>query len=260
MSDSKPLSPNFNDRLQKLDMLVLHYTGMESGKAALKRMCDPKAEVSAHYMIWEDGRITNLVPEDKRAWHAGVSVWQGDEDLNSRSIGIEIVNGGHDVPLEDGRLPPYPDAQISAVIALCQTIIKHHRIPQKRIVAHSDIAPNRKRDPGEHFPWAALAKQGVGLWPSDTSAKHDDAQPVLIGTGLLPGDTGEPVRRLQQQLSAIGYGIDINGAFDAQTKNVVTAFQRRWMPQRLDGHGDLETIARVGAVHGLYVSNAAPKV
>lgn len=253
-------SPNFNERRYKLDMLVLHYTGMESGEAAMNRMCDPEAEVSAHYMIWEDGHVTNLVPEDKRAWHAGVSVWQGDDDLNSRSIGIEIVNGGHDVPLEDGSLPPYPDCQISAVVALCQTLIKHYHIPQTRIVAHSDIAPDRKRDPGEHFPWVALAKQGIGLWPLDAPVKAKNAPPVLIGTGLLPGDTGEPVRRLQEQLAAIGYGIDVNGAFDTQTKNVVIAFQRRWLPERVDGHGDLETIARIGAVHGLYVSNKAPTV
>ena len=117
-------SPNFNERKFPVDMLVLHYTGMASGAAALERMCDPKAEVSAHYMVWEGGLISQLVSEDKRAWHAGVSAWQGDDDLNSRSIGIEIVNGGHDVPLPDGTLPPYPDAQIAAVIPLCQGICR----------------------------------------------------------------------------------------------------------------------------------------
>ena len=159
MQTDRVESPNFNARRHALDMLVLHYTGMESGEAALQRMCDPAAEVSAHYMVWEDGRITQLVQEDQRAWHAGVSRWQDDDDLNSRSIGIEIVNGGHDVPLPNGRLPPYPDAQIAAVIALSKDILSRHAIRPSRIVGHSDIAPARKIDPGEHFPWDRLAAE-----------------------------------------------------------------------------------------------------
>ncbi|MDP1556502.1 MAG: N-acetylmuramoyl-L-alanine amidase, partial [Hyphomonas sp.] len=129
-------SPNHDERRHKVDLLVLHYTGMQSGQAALDRMRDPEAKVSAHYMVWEDGRIARLVEESRRAWHAGVSTWQGDDDLNSRSVGIEIVNGGHDFPLPDRQLPPYPDAQIEAVIELAGQIILRHAIPQVRIVGH----------------------------------------------------------------------------------------------------------------------------
>ena len=149
-------SPNCNARKAGIDMLILHYTGMESGHAALERMQDAGAEVSAHYMVWEDGRISQLVDEACRAWHAGVGNWQGDTDLNSCSIGIEIVNGGHNVPLADGSLPPYPDAQIEVVIDLCKDIVARHDIPPARIIGHSDIAPMRKEDPGEHFPWEVL--------------------------------------------------------------------------------------------------------
>ncbi|WP_084397909.1 N-acetylmuramoyl-L-alanine amidase [Henriciella aquimarina] len=217
-------SPNFNERRFPLDMLVLHYTGMETGAAALERMCDPAASVSAHYMVWESGEIVQLVEEDKRAWHAGVSRWQGDEDLNSRSIGIEIVNGGHDWPLEDGRLPPYPEAQVQAVIALCKDILGRWDIPQTRIVGHSDIAPARKQDPGEHFPWVKLAREGIGLWP------------------LQPG-TGEAT--LASALEQIGYDI---GDLPAAT----AAFQRRWRPARIDGVDDPETRSVARAVAALY--------
>ena len=153
-------SPNFNDRKAPVDMLVLHYTGMETGQAALERMLDAEAEVSAHYMIWEDGKVNQLVDEDKRAWHAGVGSWQGDTDLNSCSVGIEIVNGGHNVPLADGSLPPYPDAQIKAVIELSKAIIGRHKIPQARIVGHSDIcllytSPSPRDQRGSRMPSSA---------------------------------------------------------------------------------------------------------
>ncbi|MEZ6010501.1 MAG: N-acetylmuramoyl-L-alanine amidase [Hyphomonas sp.] len=233
-------SPNFDERKFPVDMLVLHYTGMETGQAALDRMRDPAAKVSAHYMIWEDGQIDQLVAEDKRAWHAGVSSWQGDEDLNSRSIGIEIVNGGHDVPLPDGSLPPYPAAQIGSVIGLCRAILSRHGIPQSRIVAHSDIAPARKIDPGEHFPWAHLAEAGIGLFPGTGPAVEADL--------LLPGDTGPPVRTLQESLAGIGYGLVATGAFDEATAQVVSAFQRRFLTSHLGRHGDPETQAHVGQV------------
>ncbi len=235
-------SPNFNDRRGPLDMLVLHYTGMETGEAALLRMCDPSAEVSAHYMIWEDGRLTQLVPEDKRAWHAGVSSWQGDTDLNSRSIGIEIVNGGHDVPRADGTLPPYPEVQIAAVIELAQSILARHAIPQSRIVGHSDIAPLRKRDPGEHFPWAQLAAAGVGLWPEPEKAP---AGSVLVGRGLGLGDKGEPVERLHAQLRRIGYAVPDMSGYAGPTEAVIRAVQRRFRPDRVTGQADLETLVMI---------------
>ncbi|MEQ8301542.1 MAG: N-acetylmuramoyl-L-alanine amidase [Hyphomonas sp.] len=237
-------SPNFNGRKFPVDMLVLHYTGMESGEAALARMCDPKAEVSAHYMVWEDGRIAQLVDEAKRAWHAGVATWQGDEDLNSRSIGIEIVNGGHDVPLRDGSLPPYPDAQIAAVIALCQGILSRYAIPASRIVAHSDIAPARKTDPGEHFPWARLAAAGIGLWPTATPDHVPDK-------ALRPGDSGKDVVRLQEDLAAIGYGLPVTGTYDDPTLLTVQAFQRRWRPDHLSGAADAQTYHLIQSVRTL---------
>ena len=197
-------------------------------------------------MVWEDGRISQLVDEGKRAWHAGIGSWQGDTDLNSCSIGIEIVNGGHNVPLEDGCLPPYPDAQIEAVIALSQSIVMRHQIPQGRIVGHSDIAPERKEDPGEHFPWAKLAEAGIGVWPKFVSGP--DGPPLLIGRGLSKGDEGPPVTRLQEMLVRIGYGIVASGTYEAQTEATVMAFQRRWLPIRLTGQTDLDTLRLVMAV------------
>ncbi|MEM8616110.1 MAG: N-acetylmuramoyl-L-alanine amidase [Pseudomonadota bacterium] len=237
-------SPNFNDRKSPVDMLVLHYTGMQTGQAALERMCDPAAEVSAHYMVWEDGRVAQLVGEDKRAWHAGVSSWQGDGDLNSRSIGVEIVNGGHDWPMADGRLPPYPKAQIEAVTTLCQGILERHDIPQSRIVGHSDIAPERKDDPGEHFPWQHMAEAGIGIWPEMPEADGLN----LIGRGLGQSDRGDSVERLQGDLKAIGYAIESTGLYDLLTSKTVAAFQRRWLQDRVTGQADLPTLQRIALV------------
>jgi N-acetylmuramoyl-L-alanine amidase len=233
-------SPNLNERLHTLDMLVLHYTGMRDGPSALARLCDPASQVSAHYMVEEDGRIFQIVPEDKRAWQAGRSWWQGDEDLNSRSIGIEIVNGGHDF-----GLPPFPDRQIDAVIELCRGILSRWPIPQNRIVAHSDIAPDRKEDPGERFPWKRLAEAGIGLWPD-----KPDVEPWMMH-GAAPGDGGVTVERLQRALAQIGYRIEISGTYDEQTEAVVRAFQRRWRPTRVSGQGDSETVALAAAVAAL---------
>lgn len=241
-------SPNFNDRKSAVDMLVLHYTGMESGEAALGRMRDKSSAVSAHYMIWPDGRVAQLVDEGKRAWHAGVGSWQGDSDLNSCSIGIEIVNGGHNVPLADGSLPPYPDDQIRSVILLSKAIIARHKIPQSRIVGHSDIAPDRKEDPGEHFPWQQLARESIGYWPIATADSQPRPSVGTIGRGLGPDDSGAPVERLQKMLVQIGYGLNQTGAYDEATKCVVMAFQRRWLPTRLSGHADMETIERIARV------------
>ena len=183
-------------------------------------MCDAEAGVSAHYMVWEDGQIVQLVGEDKRAWHAGVSSWQGDDDLNSRSIGIEIVNRGYDWPLDDGSLEPYPDVQIAAVIELCQGILSRWDIPASRIVGHSDIAPTRKEDPGEHFPWPRLAQAGIGFWPEGSAAPVADAN--------LP-------------LTLIGYDT-------RDLKAAITAFQRRWCPHNISGEADLETCGRISRV------------
>jgi N-acetylmuramoyl-L-alanine amidase len=231
-------SLNFNERLHPLDMLVLHYTGMKDGAAALTRMQENREpRVSAHYMVEEDGRVFALVAEDKRAWQAGRSWWQGHEDLNSRSIGIEIVNGGHDF-----GLPPFPEAQIVAVIELCRGILQRWPIPQSRILAHSDIAPDRKEDPGERFPWKRLAEAGIGLWPAPSRP-----EPWMMHGASL-GDAGMTVEGLQRDLAAIGYRIAVTGNFDAATAAVVRAFQRRWRPERVDGEGDVVTITLAHAV------------
>lgn len=206
-------SPNFNDRKLPVSLLVLHYTGMKTGQAALERMCDREAGVSAHYMVEEDGRVFQLVAEDKRAWHAGVSSWRGITDVNSASIGIEIVNGGHEY-----GLPDFPDAQIGAVIALCQDILSHQTIRPWDIVGHSDIAPDRKQDPGEKFPWKTLAGQGIGLWPQDSTQ---------TGAERLEG---------RELLNRLGYGAGY------ALKDCVTAFQRRFRPARVTGELDAETI------------------
>ena len=234
-------SANFNERQHPLDMLVLHYTGMKDGPSALARMQEDKEpRVSAHYMVEEDGRVFALVPEDKRAWQAGRSWWRGDEDLNSRSIGIEIVNPGH-----EWGYRPFPEPQIAAVLELCRGILSRWPIPQNRIVAHSDIAPDRKEDPGELFPWKRFAEAGVGLWP-----EPQRPEPWMMH-GAEMGDAGVTVEGLQRDLATIGYRISVTGVFDAATAAVVRAFQRRWRPMRVDGVGDVDTIVLANSVAAL---------
>ena len=227
-------SPNFDLRLAPPDLLILHYTGMRTGEAALERLCDPDAKVSAHYLVEEDGRVFRLVPEERRAWHAGVSFWQGDTDCNGASIGIEIVNPGHEFGYR-----PFPDAQIQSVIALASDIRSRWTIADGRIVAHSDVAPDRKQDPGELFPWKRLAEAGHGLWAEPAAAP---------GSALALGDEGPGVLVLQGGLARLGYDCARNGRYDEATSTIVTAFQRHWRPERLDGVADGETRARLMAV------------
>jgi N-acetylmuramoyl-L-alanine amidase len=224
-------SPNFNDRKLPISILVLHYTGMESGAAARDRLCDPAAEVSAHWLVHEDGTIESLVSEEKRAWHAGVGSWNGITDVNSASIGIEIVNGGHNVLLEDGSLPPYPDAQILAVIKLAKEIIVRHDIKPNNVVGHSDIAPDRKEDPGEHFPWAGLSAAGVGYWPGESS---NDMR-VLFE----PSDRDRGISIIQRGLADLGYGASVTGTLDEPTQAIIRAIQRRYRPSKIDGTIDM---------------------
>jgi N-acetylmuramoyl-L-alanine amidase len=223
-------SPNHYQRAPGLatDILLLHYTGMKTTAVALERLCDPVAKVSSHYVIDEDGRITALVPEARRAWHAGVSSWEGETDINSRSIGIEIGNVGHDL-----GYPDFPDAQIDGVIALCRDIIHRHRIRADRVLAHSDVAPDRKVDPGEKFPWERLHRAGIGLWVAA-------APPSAPALG--PDDKGEAVSDLQDALRRYGYGIEPTGIYDEVTAAVVTAFQLHFRPARVDGRADRSTI------------------
>jgi N-acetylmuramoyl-L-alanine amidase len=217
-------SPNRDSRgSAPVDMLVLHYTGMPSGEAALARLCDPAAKVSAHYMIDEDGTIYALVPEGERAWHAGVSYWAGARDINARSIGIELVNPGHEFGYR-----AFPQVQIAALTELAKAILARHPIPAWRVLGHSDVAPMRKDDPGELFPWKELAEEGIGLWPGE------DADP------------GEA--EVAELLARYGYDPE------ARLEKTVTAFQRHFRPTRVDGMADAETRALLAGLIGLYAA------
>ncbi|MDB5673895.1 MAG: Amidase [Sphingomonas bacterium] len=232
-------SPNVDERGdgRSPDMILLHYTGMQTGEAALQRLCTREAKVSAHYVVFESGRIVQCVPEAKRAWHAGVSHWAGETDINSRSIGVEIVNPGHEFGYAD-----FPLRQTAAVISLCKSIFtRRGPISAERILAHSDVAPSRKQDPGEKFPWELLSESGVGHWVR--------AAPLnLDGVTIHPGDQGEAVTRLQRTLRTYGYGITETGAYDDNTRDVVTAFQRHFRPARVDGVADPSTLLTLRAL------------
>jgi N-acetylmuramoyl-L-alanine amidase len=237
-------SPNQEPRAKPIDMIVLHYTGMVDDDKACSRLCDSQSRVSSHYLIMTGGEILQLVPETQRAWHAGVSSWRGETDINSHSIGIEIANPGHDF-----GYPDFPRTQIEQTIALCRDIAARRHIAPARIVAHSDVAPSRKRDPGEKFPWAHLAKAGVGLWVEPTA--------ILPGPELVRGDRGEPIRTLQKQLADFGYGLAATGEFDLVTEEVVMAFQRHFRPAQVDGiadHSTLDTLHRLLAARDAELS------
>lgn len=213
-------SPNHDPRPEgaAVEVLVLHYTGMRSGRDALERLCDPAATVSSHYLVEEDGTVFRLVPEERRARHAGVSHWRGQTALNATSIGIEIVNPGHEWGYRD-----FPALQMGAVAELCLGLLARHPIPARNVVAHSDIAPDRKQDPGELFDWQSLAALGVGLWPMEGVTPDADTLTLL---------------------GRIGYRTDL------PLPVLVTAFQRHWRPERVDGVVDAETLARMAGVVG----------
>ena len=221
-------SPNHGARrCGPVDILLMHYTALPSAGAACDWLCDPASEVSAHYLVDETGRIFALVDEDRRAWHAGAARWDGQDDINSRSIGIEIANQG---PLS--AAPEFPDAQIDAAIVLCRAILARHPIPPERVLAHSDVSPGRKIDPGPYFPWARLAAAGVGLMPQVGA---------VDGPALKTSDSGAEVRALRRGLAAVGYDLEIAGDFDADTARVVAAFQLHYRPARHDGVADAQT-------------------
>lgn len=225
-------SPNFDARARDVDMLILHYTGMKTGEEAMQRLCDPEAKVSAHYTVEEDGRVFAHVAEDKRAWHAGISCWKGEGDVNSRSIGIEIVNPGHEFGYR-----AFPAPQIHSVIELCKGVLTRHAIPVAHVLGHSDVAPARKEDPGELFPWARLAEEGIGLWVHASES----------GTGMMgEHSSAEEVRALQEQLARFGYCLKVDGIYGAETRTVVTAFQRHFNPGDIgtpdEGYADGQTL------------------
>ena len=220
-------SPNFGDRKNggKIDMILLHYTGMDDDDQALEWLCNETSEVSSHYYIDRIGSTQQLVAEEKRAWHAGNAFWKGEKDINSCSIGIEIANAGH----ED-----FPEGQIKAVIALCKDLMERHDIPAYRVLGHSDVAPGRKIDPGAKFPWQALADAGVGHMPEPQKAEG--------GRYFQKGDEGQPIQALQSMLAVYGYKVEVTGVFDEATETVVRAFQMHFRPERVDGVADASTI------------------
>lgn len=224
-------SPNHGERAggRAPHLLILHYTGMPDAGEALQRLCNPMSEVSAHYFVFENGHVVQMVPEARRAWHAGVGSWNGVTDINSASIGIEIANPGH-----AGGLPPYPEMQIGAVMRLCQDIIQRWSIRPENVLGHSDVAPTRKEDPGELFPWEQLAQADVGHWVRPA--------PVSGGRFFSPGESGPPIEALQAMLALYGYGVEITGHYDETTEAVVCAFQRHFRPEQVDGIADASTI------------------
>jgi N-acetylmuramoyl-L-alanine amidase len=232
-------SPNFDERknARTPDMILLHYTGMQTGEAALQQLTKAASKVSSHYVVFEDGRIVQCVPEERRAWHAGEASWAGEMDVNSRSIGIEIVNPGHEFGYTG-----FPLRQVAAVILLCKSIItRRGPIGADRILGHSDVAPSRKQDPGEKFPWGLLSESGVGHWVR--------AAPLnLEGMELKPGDRGDSVTRLQRTLRSYGYGLEETGNYDEATREVVMAFQRHFRQARVDGIADPSTLLTLRAL------------
>jgi N-acetylmuramoyl-L-alanine amidase len=228
-------SPNQDDRPTgvPIDMLILHYTGMQSAPAAVERLRDPAAKVSSHYVVDEDGFVLRLVAEERRAYHAGVSYWRGYTELNGRSIGIEIVNPGHEWGYRD-----FPVLQLAAVCDLCLSILSRHTIPGRNIVAHSDVAPDRKQDPGEKFPWEDLARNGVGVWPAGV--------PDLGTTGVVRDAAA--LQGVRAALGDIGYRVAPEGALDPALSAVLRAFQRHWRPEAVTGQADSGTLARLLAV------------
>lgn len=231
-------SPNHSERkgTDAPDMIVLHYTGMPDDQAAIRQLCNPSSDVSAHYVVLPDGYIIQLVAEARRAWHAGTSSWAGESDINSRSIGIEIANPGH-----DHGYPAFPKRQIAAVTALCRSIFTRHRIPADRVLAHSDVAPARKRDPGEKFPWKTLADSGIGLWVKP--AAIDPAGPIFT-----LGESNPAIEEVQTLLAKYGYDVTASGYLDSATRDAVAAFQRHFRPQRVDGIVDVSTTSTLKAL------------
>lgn len=240
-------SPNYGERkgVTSPDMIVLHYTGMSDAASAIVRLCTAGTEVSAHYVVLEDGNIVQCVRESERAWHAGASSWAGETDINSRSIGIEIVNRGHDLGYTD-----FPLRQIAAVIALCKGIMLRRGIPKYRVLGHSDVAPSRKKDPGEKFPWRLLADSGVGLWV--------EPAPIVHGPQIMLGASGDDVLDLQRALATYGYGVPLSGQYDAATMDVVAAFQRHFRPERIDGIADRSTLTTLSRLLALLPQETAP--
>lgn len=243
-------SPNFGERKNGLEptILILHYTGLPTVERAISILSDPRGQVSCHYVIDGDGRITQMVSEAMRAWHAGVSSWEGESDINSASIGIEIHNPGH-----SGGYPEFGAAQMVSVRDLSLDIIKRNGIAPERVLAHSDIAPSRKMDPGEKFDWPWLARAGVGHWVPPEPVSED-------GDALALGDEGESVRAMQERLGDYGYLCPSTAVFDKSTEYVVLAFQRHFRPGLVDGRFDRSCAVTLERLISALPEKAAPAV
>jgi N-acetylmuramoyl-L-alanine amidase len=265
-------SPNFDERRRPIRFIVLHYTGMQSADGALRVLSDPlpqraaylneippnpllvdgrpadrvlvpapMSKVSSHYLAYEDGRMFQLVDESKRAWHAGQGSWDGETEMNSCTIGIEIANGGYDF-----GLPEFPEEQIQSVMTLVRSIMDRHGLDRHHVIGHSDLAPSRKPDPGPKFPWKRLADEGLSIWPKP--APEDGDERVLFDTiGTM--DAG--ISAVQTGLGTIGYGLVVNGTYDAKLKDIIRAFQRRFRQSKTDGIIDVETVSLIGRVAAL---------
>ena len=240
-------SPNCDARIGRAGelakMLVLHYTGMKTAAQALARLCEPNAKVSAHYTIDEDGTIYQHVPESRRAWHAGVGKWHAFDDINNVSIGIELVNPGHEFGYR-----PFPSSQISVLELLARDIVRRHKISPRHVVGHSDVAPGRKRDPGELFDWARLARVGVGMWP------RPSFRATAVGVALDPASDSGAVIELQAALNTIGYDIIQDGVYGDRTCAVVRAFQRHFWQGSVTGIACPVTLSLIGHISSLLVS------
>jgi N-acetylmuramoyl-L-alanine amidase len=239
-------SPNFEPRSggSKPSILLLHYTGLASCAKAIDWLARPESKVSCHYVVDESGRVTQMVAEETRAWHAGHSYWAGERDINSASVGIEIHNPGH-----EAGYPDFTEPQMAALEALCRDIVVRHGIRPERVLAHSDVAPARKRDPGEKFDWARLARAGVGHW---VAPAPDD----FLDRGVGLGDSGPLIADVQAMLSRYGYGIEPTGKYEPKTEFVVKAFQRHFRPARVDGRLDRSTIATLEGLLAARSENA----
>lgn len=233
-------SPNHDARPDgtAIDMLILHYTGMRSAGDALARLTDPAAEVSAHWLVEEDGTVHRLVAEERRAWHAGRASWSGATDINARSIGVEIVNPGHEFGYR-----PFPDAQMVAVEHLCRGILSRHPIQPSRVLGHSDVAPDRKEDPGELFDWERLALAGIGIWPEIDSHAPDTP----------------PLQEVQSELAAIGYEVEATGLMDLATRVALVAFQRHWLPGHMTAARDAPTASRLRQIRHAMIGTVASR-
>lgn len=215
-------SPNCNGRSGRVKYLIMHYTGMATGREALLRLCDSRAEMSAHYLIEEDGEVFSLVEENMRAWHAGVSKWENDQDINDLSIGIEIVNSGHSYPGYESLYRAFPDDQMLSVLSLSKDIINRHHIKPWHILGHSDVAPGRKIDPGELFNWKWLSELGVGIYPADDKGQDD-----VDLEGFL------------KKLEKFGYNIS------GKPIDIISAFQRHFRQNNFDGILDRQTASLI---------------